>query len=115
MRLLQRIVLALILLLVVAFAASNMQRVEVVLDPLGLEIAPLRPVLAPLAFIVFAAVGLGLLAGVLLENHRARGLRRDLRETRAALNQARGDSERMHRAMKEADHPDSAGLPVTRV
>lgn len=112
MRTIKRSFWILVLVLVAVFAVINVETVEIVIDPLGLGFEALRPVYAPLAVVIFATLGIGLLVGVVLENDRGRAARRDLRRAKADLARLEADVERMHRAMKAADHPDSAGPPA---
>ncbi len=124
MRLIKRIFWIVILTLVIVFAVANMNNdVAVRIDPLaGLEAesgpaagAESEGVFAlPLPFIILGALAIGLVVGVMLENDRGRGHRRELRRERRRAGELEAELRRVQEAMKAADHPDSAGLPVAR-
>lgn len=103
-----------VLALVALFAIANMHEVRVELDPFGLNLDALKAFEMPLAVVIFATLAIGLLVGVVLENDRGRPVRREMLRQRAEIAQLKQDAARMQQAMKEADHPDSAGLPVRR-
>lgn len=115
MRLIKRIFWVAILAMVALFAIINMHDVRVELDPFGLNLEALKAFEMPLAVVVFATLAIGLLVGVVLENDRGRPVRREMLRLRSELAALKEDASRMQRAMKDADHPDSAGLPVRRV
>lgn len=122
MRLIKRVFWVVILALVIIFAAANMgSDVAVRFDPLAvLEPAPADGAEAegvfemPLPFIIFGVLAIGLIVGVMLENDRGRGFRRALRQEQRRSADLEAELRRMQAAMKAADHPDSAGLPVAR-
>lgn len=96
------------------FMANNMQNVEIRLVPVGVDIAALAPIQAPLALPIFVSLGIGLLLGIFLEHLRAGRVRKQLRQTKREARALKTDADRMQAAMKEADHPDSVALPAPR-
>ena len=68
----------------------------------------------PLALVIFGALAVGLLLGVLLENDRGRAARRELRQRRAELARLGGEAARLQQALKTVDHPESAGPALPR-
>lgn len=114
MRLIKRVFWFAILALVAIFAIINMHNVRVEIDPFGLDIPALTAFEMPLSVVIFATLAIGLLVGVVLENDRGRPVRREMMRQRAEIAQLKQDAARMQKAMKDADHPDSAGLPVRR-
>ncbi len=114
MRLIKRVFWFAVLALVAIFAIINMHNVRVEIDPFGLDLAALKAFEMPLSVVVFATLAVGLLVGVVLENDRGRPVRREMMRQRAEIAQLKQDGLRMQKAMKDADHPDSAGLPVRR-
>ena len=102
-----------LLILAIGFAAMNMQLVEVRLLPFwptdaGVEDITLRPL--PLSFIIFAALLIGLLVGVMLENDRERPFRRELNQKSRELTQARSELAKLQSALKQADTAETAAL-----
>lgn len=99
---------------VLLLAVSNMQPIEVVIDPFALQLDALAPLVMPLSLLVLLSVGVGLFLGVVLEHFRGRHVRRRLRESKREAGALKSENDQMHAAMKKSDHPDSAGLPVRR-
>ena len=115
MRLVKRIFWVVVLLVVVLFAVINMDNVvSVQLDPFKLGYESLETVKMSLPVIVLVSLLVGLFVGALFASSRERELRRGLKREQRRRDELDAELRRVQAAMKAADHPDSAGLPVKR-
>ena len=114
MRLLQRVFWVGVIVLATIFAFINLHDVSVNLDPLGLGFDVLQSAQIPLAFVILGSVAVGLIVGVMLMWLSTWPSQRALSSERREARKLRRENERMSEALKQADHPDTAGPPVVR-
>lgn len=111
MRFVKRLFWILALAVLVIVGVLNMETPVVVrIDPL--EIMP--PVETTLAVVMFVVLAAGVVIGVLLENSRGRPARRQLSKHHGELAMLRGEVDRLRKALKAADHPESVSVPSVR-
>lgn len=103
-----------ILIVVILFAAMNMERVDITLLPFAPTETTPTALTLPLAFVIFFTLLIGLFVGVMLENDRERPYRRELNAKTRELNKVRSELAKLQSAVKQADHAETAALLLPR-
>ncbi|MEO1330094.1 MAG: hypothetical protein AAFW46_10560 [Pseudomonadota bacterium] len=100
-----------VLILTILFAAQNMHGIEIRLLPFAPSDDSITAIDGvPLIFVILAALLIGLLVGVMLENDRERPFRRELNEKARELSHVRSELAKLQSALKQSDTPETAAL-----
>lgn len=108
------LVFLVVLALAVLLAVNMRSEVTLVLDPLGLGYDVLRQRTVTLPWFLLVLVAAGLFMGSILENVRARKVRRELREKRDEATLLRAELHRVKQSLRSADTPEAAAALLTR-
>ncbi len=115
LRFIKNAFMSLVLLAIVIFAGTNMKTVSLEIDPLGLGLEALRPVEAPLAFVILGVLLIGLVFGVFFMRLASWPVYRERNRQKREIQTLRRELEKLQETLKEADHPESvAMLPSPR-
>lgn len=114
MRLIRTLIVVVAVLAAIVFSVINLDAVTIRFDPFGLVSADAGSVQTPLAFVIIAAAAFGFFIGMLLEYDRNKTKRAEARRARREGVRLQRDNDRMHKAMKSVDHPESATPALPR-